>query len=325
MSERQLTQALHSRGFTVLMMVVAIVLTIIARNSENFFPLGSSSSFLFASPSTWIKTSGVSLGVNLIAIFALAFIANTILKTFNPMRVMSSLWATLFIVIQTSLPSVISTFSSGTFLTLALTASMMILFSCYNAPDYRSIFLAFFVLSLASTFQFSFILYLPVLFLGLIQFKVADIRGFLASILGIATPYWFIFGCGIRHVDQLVFPDFSGSFSLLNSPEAAQTLTVIGLTAVVGISFLAANMMRMLSYNSQMRSYNGFIALMLIATILFILLDYQNWATFIPQLSFLTAYQICFFFSVHRKKRSYIPILLIIFSYFALYAWSLAV
>lgn len=325
MDERRLTVFLHTRAFTLLLMVVAFVASIIASNHDAIIAFTGNRGFIFPSANEWFESRGLSMVVSLLVTFGMASLAGSILKAFNTMRALSSLWASFFIVLECALPSVIFQFNSGTLLAVILIGATMILFSCYGVPDAKRVFLAFMLISIGSMFQYAYLFFIPVMILGLAQMRIIHVKPILAAFLGICAPYWFIFGCGILPLDSLLHPQFVHVELHLADMEKVRVYTVIGFTITIGIGFLIANLMKMLTYNAQVRAFNGIFAIMLIATALMLLIDYHNRSTYIPLLNFLTAYQICFFFTIRRFKRSYIPILAIVGLYTFLYVWSLIV
>lgn len=325
MNERRISIFLHTRVFTLLIIALAIVAAVVAYNDNSILFFAGNRGFLLPSANEWISRHDISFCVNLLLIFTMASLCQSILKTFNPMRSISSLWASFFIILQCALPSVLGQFYGGTLLAFVLILSTFLLFSVYGCAEPRRIFLAFTLVGTGSMFQYAFLLYLPVLWLGLIQMKVVNAKTFLASLLGIALPYWVVLGCGIARYEDFSIPHFVSILSSQDIMETIRIFAAVAVTLILGIGFLIANLLKMLSYNSQVRAYNGYMALMLIATVLFVVADYTNLTVYLPLLNLLSAYQLCFFFAARRYKRSYIPILLIITIFGALYVWSIIV
>ena len=81
------------------------------------------------------------------------------------------------------------------------------------------------------------------------------------------------------------------------------------------------NAIKMMSYNSRIRAANGFLTVLMLATILFIFIDYNNIYVYISLLNILVAYQIGHYFATHiQSNRSYIGILSIMLIYLAFFA-----
>lgn len=324
MDERRLSILLHTRGFTFVMMVAAVVTSIVAYNDNAIIPFDGNHGYIFPSANEWLSGRGFSLFINLLVTFGLGMTAGYILKVFNPTRALSSMWASFFILMQLALPSVIGQFYSGTFLAVVLMLATIILFTCFGVPDCKRIFLAFVFVSVGSMFQYGFLFFIPVMLAGMIQMRVFYLQPLLAAVLGIVAPYWFVIGCGIVPFDSIFHPQFVAFVPNIDDVETIRALAFIVITIFFGIGFLIANLMKMLAYNAQVRALNGFMAVMLVATALMIPIDYANCITYIPLLNLLSAYQVCFFFSIRRYKRSYIPVMVLIGIYLSLYIWAIA-
>ncbi len=114
------------------------------------------------------------------------------------------------------------------------------------------------------------------------------------------------------------------AWSVFDTREAVQAFATTGFTILVGVCFTIANILKILSYNSRVRAYNGFLTTAFIATAAFTLLDFNNFTFYIPLLNCLAAYQVGHFFTYRRHRRSYIAIVLLIGCYAGLYAWAVA-
>ena len=90
----------------------------------------------------------------------------------------------------------------------------------------------------------------------------------------------------------------------------------------VGILFLVANLMKILSYNARTRAFNGYLTLLLIFTMVVMLLNFNNFTFYIPLLNCLVAYQVGHFFTYRRHRWSYLAILFLICCYAGFYVWA---
>ena len=82
------------------------------------------------------------------------------------------------------------------------------------------------------------------------------------------------------------------------------------------------NLLKILSYNSQVRAYNGFLTTAWIFTAIFTVVNFNDFAFYLPVLFMLTAYQVAHFFTYRRSMRSYLPILMLIAVYAGFCVWS---
>lgn len=305
-------------------MVVAFILGWIAFANGDVAQIGGPLGIGLRPAREWTGTPMSSLTASFACSIAMGVLMLYISRVFNVMRSMTTLGIALFFVMQTSLPSVMDRFYGGDLAGVLLLMCVVLLFGTYADPSsQRSIFLIFFLLTLAAFTDLSFAVYLPVFLLGTIQMRIFSLRTFLAAGMGVLTPPWILMGFGIIHPDELHFPGFQMAWDMFHNPDVVQALVVTGFTLLIGLSFLAPNILKIISYNSKIRAYNGFLTLMMVATGLSILLNFNNFPFYIPILNCLTAYQIAHFFTYRRSLRSYIPILLICIIYFGFYAWTL--
>lgn len=323
-NEQDITRFLHSRAGALVMMIAAIILGCVAYAEGDVAQIGDPLSIGILTPRQWFTTPVASMVVSLICSVAMGVMMLYISRVFNVLRSMTTLGVGLFFIMQTSLPSVMDRFYGGDVAGVLLMLCVILLFGTYSDPySPRSIYLIFFLLTLAAFTDLSFVLFLPVFMLGTIQMRIFSLRTFLAAGMGVLTPPWILFGLGIISPGELHLPSIVMAWDMFNNPDVVQALVVTGFTLLTGIGFIAPNLLKILSYNSKIRAYNGFLTLLLIATGVFILINFNNFPFYIPILNCLTAYQIAHFFTYRRSLRSYIPILLLCAVYLAFYAWAI--
>lgn len=306
------------------MMVAAFILGWVAFAGGDVAQIGGPLGIGLRPAREWTGSHLSSLFASFACSIAMGVLMLYISRVFNVLRSITSLGVGLFFVMQTALPSVMDRFYGGDVAGVLLLMCTVLLFGTFNDPDsQRSVYLIFFLITLAAFTDLSFAVYLPVFLLGTIQMRIFSFRTFLAAGMGVLTPPWILFGFGIVHLDELHLPAFTMAWEMLRNPDVVQALVVTGFTLLSGLGFMAVNLLKILSYNSKIRAYNGFLTLLLIATGIFILLNFNNFPFYIPVLNCLTAYQISHFFTYRRNRRSYIPILLLATVYLAFYAWSI--
>lgn len=307
------------------MMLAAFILGWIAYADGEVAQIGGPLGIGLRPAREWTGTPASSLFASFACNIAMGVLMLYISRVFNIMRSMTTLGIGLFFIMQTSLPSVMDRFYGGDLAGVLLLMCTVLLFGTFNdSSSQRSIYLIFFLLTLAAFTDLSFTVYLPIFLLGTMQMRIFSLRTFLAAGMGVLTPPWILIGFGILHPEELHFPGFQMAWNMFQNPDVVQALVVTGFTLLTGLGFLAPNLLKILSYNSKIRAYNGFLTLMMIATGIFIVLNFNNFPFYIPILNCLTAYQIAHFFTYRRSMRSYIPILLIVAIYLGFYAWAIA-
>lgn len=324
MLERDISEFLHKRICAILMMGVAVLLGVIAFLDGEISPLGGPIGIGITPPREWPGSPLSSLLTSLACTASMGVLMLYINREYNIFRSLTSLVAGLFFIMQTALPPVMCSFYSGDMMGVMILIGIVLLFSGWSDPEsQRRVFLLFFLISLAGFTDLSYLLYIPVFLIGLFQMRIFTLRNLLAALLGLITPPWILFGFGALNLDNLHMPRIIVEWSLFHSPEVIHALTVTGFTITLAIGFSIVNLLKILSYNSRVRAYNGFLTLMLAFTGIFSIINFNNFAFYIPMLNCLTAYQIAHFFTYRRTRRSYIPILLIIAVYICFYLWYL--
>lgn len=321
-----LNRFFHSRTCVAVMMIVTAIAAAVALDAGSMSGPAGDRGFAFPSPNKWFEPGLVSMWVNLLLNFAAAFLLIWLNKIYNTMRSLSSLAASMFLLMQAGWPELFTRFSGGTLTVVVLIMVTMLLFSAYQNPDAgRRVFLAMFIISLGSLSQYTFLFYIPVVLLGMVQMKVFGAKTVCAALLGLITPVWILMGFGILKPGDFYVPQI---VSIISSTENIQ-LMAVAVSAIftlgLGISFILMNFIKMLTYNSRIRAANGFLTVMLIFTMLFFLVDFNNMSAYIPTLNWLIAYQIGHYFATSASRSQYIGILSITGCYTALYIWSLMI
>lgn len=319
-----ITSFLHSRGATLTAAVILTVLTAIAVTDGDVIPIEGNRGLLYPSTNTWLSQGWASAIASLCVTMVVAAAASALNKRYNIMRSLTSLWATMYIVMVCGFPSICGQFSGATLLPAIFVIASALLYRTYDNPGRRrSLFLIFFILSGASLFQYGYMFYIPVFAIGMIQMKVMNLKSLLAAAMGVITPPWVLFGSGLADIDSVQWPEFVNSLTVIESRDKILLLAGLGFTALLGVGFFMGNVMKLLSYNARNRAFNGFPAIGLIFTIIFIVVDYHNLALYSSLLCLLTAYQAAHFFSSRRQPQSYIVILTLMASYYLLYIFAL--
>ncbi len=324
LSERDLTAFLHTRACAMVMLAVACVLGWIAYVKGDVVPLGGPLGIGLTPAREWTGTPFSSFVTSIACTVSMGILIIYVNRAFNVFRSLTSLVAGLFFIMQTALPSVMDRFYGGDLMGVLMLICVVLLFGSWSdSGSQRRVFLIFFLMSLAGFTDLSYLLYLPVLLLGCVQMRIFDLRTFLAAGMGVVTPPWILFGLGLVDPATLHWPRMVVAWSMFSDPEVITALVVTGFTLFVGIGFTIANLLKILSYNSRIRAFNGFLTLLLCSTGFFAIINFNNFAFYIPLLNCLTAYQIAHFFTYRRNRRSYIPILLLVGGYVGFYLWGL--
>ncbi len=326
MNESLISHFLHTRSATVVMSLLAVAGALAALATGRVTDFCGDGGFVMSSPDGWFTGAVASFSVNVAVVVSIAVLSIVINKQFNTMRSLSSLFAGLFMIMVAATPSQLARFNSGSLLAVVFVGAAMLLFSAYqNFSSQRRVFSAFFFLSAGTLCQYAFLLYVPVFLIGMAQMKIFNVRNVMAAVLGLVTPLWILMGFGIITPDDFYLPDISLAWKHYADPAVLTVFVTAVLTAFVGIMFFMMNMIKILSYNSRIRAVNGFMAIAMIATVIFTLFDFNNIATYMPLLSWLAAYQAGHFFATNTNARSYIGVFVLLAVYLGIYGWNMSV
>lgn len=311
---------LNSRNCTALLFVCAVVMTYVAFQSGNVEEITGSRGPLFPSANQWLTPGFASLMVSLLLIAATAVFFIVLNRVFNFMRAPSALTSSLYVLMVAALPMTAGQFYGGDLLCMLMLAVVAMMFSCFgDTSSTRRIFLIFFLLSLASTVQYAFMFYIVVCIPGLAQMRVLNIRSLIAVILGVVTPFWILYGFGWMDFADFHWPKFESTLSQLSVPDMITIFGAVGITTMIGFAAMCANLIKILSYNAKFRAYNGFLTLLFVATVIFLIVDYVNLSVYYPVLCLTSAYQVAHYFSVYRQRNAVWILVSVIVLYVAIY------
>lgn len=285
--------------------------------------VGGDSGFGFPSANEWISDGALSLGVSLGLNIVISFLLLYLNRRFNIIRSVSMLFAGMFLVMQAGQPSLMGQLYDGSVMCFLILLAIIPFFSTFQRPDRtRRIFLSFLLISLGSLTGYAYTVYLIVFFIGCFQMQCFSLRGLLAALTGILTPYWILCGFGVVSLSSFRMPEFINIFDALEGRDLAQIVVYTIVNLILGVGFGIFDIIKIYGYNGRARAYNGFWIILTIITTLFVIIDYTNLIIYLPILNCCTAIQIGHFFTINNTRRTYIPICCIYVVYIILYLWS---
>ncbi len=318
-----ITRLVHTRNGVALFSILAIVATLYAYfNANVVLPLGDKG-FGIPSAVQWLPVGALSMMASLSLNLLIIFLMMLLNKTFNLLRSITPVHAAVFMILQMAIPDFMCTLYDGTIMTVVVLLCSILLFSTYcDADNTPRVFLIFFSLTLCAFTQYAYLPLLPVFFIGCIQMRIMQWRTFLAAGIGVIAPIWLLFGFGIITTDDLAMPRIASVFVSLDIYEAIYMIVTAALTVLLCISMWVLNLMRVIGFNMQTRAYNGFFALLSLAVIVLILVDYGNFEVYVPLLNCCTAFQVAHFVTVRRSKYGYLWLVGLLVIYATLYLWG---
>lgn len=244
-------------------------------------------------------------------------------KQFNMLRSDTLLPVSLFISMSVAIPYLDITLSINNTIAPVTLGCAFLLFTTYGdpAPQRRS-FLVMCILSAMTMVSAAFLYLIPVFILGCVQMRTFNFRTILAIIMGLVTPYWIALGSGIMSADDIEWPSISTVTLDSTTWPIVTLLGVTALTIIAGIIFTSANIMKVYSYNSRSRAFNGFFTLLLLATAILTILDFNNLTRYLPLLMAMTSYQASHYFVIHyTAPRGWIAIATFMALYWIIFIW----
>ena len=241
----------------------------------DFDPLGS-----------WIVNTAL---IGLIAI--LLFLIN---KSYNFVRTTEPALVTVFLIMAASGPWFTQSLNTSVLLCLANVVCMGIVFDSYDVKNAtQELFTVGLVVGFGSMVQYAFLPMAIVYFLWAIFMKVLRIKETLAFLIGMVCPYWIALGIGWIHFSQLHYPSLSPLFSYEKDPsEFIILLSGIAFAAAFGFILVMVNSMKLFAGNSRVYAMNLCVTILGAASVIFILIDFDNIHAYVTTLYMACAVQI---------------------------------
>lgn len=314
---------LHSRYFMALTALVVVACALVyAVIGDVVYPAGDGG-FVRGWGGPWLERGHVGMWVGLALTLGLAVFIGTLNRTFNLLRSMTWLHGAFFLMLTLATPSLMLNFYPGLLLAATVMLGCFLMFVSYNdRMAQRQVFLTFLLLSAGAALDYSFVVYMPVFWLATAQMRIFSMRSFVASLMGIATPWIILLGFRIVDISDLQVPHFYASNTLLGARSITWMIGVGVFSAFLGVSAWIQSAIKILSYNAQSRAMLSVITVVLFFTLVFGAADYRHLAVFLPLLNCSVALQEGHLFSViYRRQKSYYAILAILIIYLGLFAW----
>lgn len=181
------------------------------------------------------------------------------------------------------------------------------LFTSYHDPDAKSkAFNAALLIGIGSLLWIHILWFIPLFWIGMYNFRTLNIRTFLASLLGVGTVYWFLFGACIWFRD---FTPFTIPFTALlkvSLPSAVGMgwLDWIGIAAIALLTTASAINIITHEYEDVLRTrqFLSFLILMTVWAFALFFLYEQASEEFLETACIPAAILIAHFFTVMRGR-----------------------
>ena len=314
----------NGQPFMFLCALALIVATVVALSMGVQPPSGDSTGLFFSIKGRLIEHGPLSATINVACLLATGGIMLALNKVFSYVRAVTHLFVSSFFLLQIANPAGLVSFNAGTLLCLLTTIAMLPLFASYqDKHSQRSIFLIFVILAAGSMFHYGFLFLIPAFILGFLNMGVFNLKGVLAMLFGLVTPFWIVLGLGIAAPDNFTVPSIDGIWNLTGQPWTNLMLVLAVITVVLGIVLAVRNLLTIMNYRMQTRVYNAFFIFTLVMAVIALCIDYCDVQVYLPLLNLMTAVQIAHAHTLRTAPFRYVFLLLFILGCFAFYTANL--
>lgn len=299
----------NGQGFMILCALALIVATTVTVLLGVAPHEGSTPGIFFSLKGALIDHQPSSAIVNVLCLLATGGILLALNKVFTFVRAVTRLFVSAFFLLQLADPAGLVALNAGTLLCLVTALAVMPLFASYqDRHSQRSIFLIFALVASGSMFHYAFLALIPAFILGFINMGVLNLKGVLAMLFGLVTPFWIVLGLGIVRPAEAVAPQWLFWDRLPMTP----LVVLASAIAVLGIVLAVINFRTIMNYRMQTRVYNAFFIILLVLTVIVMCLDYHNLAVYLPLLELMLSLQIAQVHTLSTFSHRYIFLLLFI-------------
>jgi hypothetical protein len=291
-TREHINEYFNGRPFMVLCALALMAATVMAL-SMGVKPLATDGTGIFFSlKGSLIEPGPLSAVINVAGLLTIGAVMLALNKVFSYVRAVTHLFVSAFFLLQLANPSSLVSFNAGTLLGLVTSIAIMPLFASYqDRHSQRSIFLIFALIATGSMFHYGFLALIPAFLLGFFNMGVLNLKGLLAMIFGLITPFWIVMGMGIATPADFVMPHINGIWNLTAQSSVEMMLVLSASTALLGITLAAMNLATIMNYRMQTRVYNAFFVFALVIIVIALCIDYGNVTVYLPLLSLMAAIQ----------------------------------
>ena len=310
MSTREhINEYFNGSAFMVLCAVALVVAAFAAKAMGIPSPSVEGQGVFFSFKDPLIADGTLSTAVNVLCLLLTGSILLAVNKVFTFVRSMTHLSASAFFLLALANPSGLVSFHIGTLMCLLMALTLPPLFAAYqDRHSQRSIFLVFALVTTGCLFHYGFLVLIPAFLLGFLNMGVLNLKGLLAMLFGLVTPFWIVLGLGIASPTEATAPQWLFLEQLTLTP----LIVLAAVTAVLGIILAAMNLHTILNYRLQPRVYNAFFIIVLALTVIAMVCDHHDLAMYLPLLNLVVAVQIAQVHTLRTFPYRYILLLLFI-------------
>lgn len=321
--ENDINKFFNGRQFLALTIVLLMASAWVAAYIGSVPMQGVTNGVCFSSVSSLGMSPVLSLSLNTAVLLGIATLLIFLNKSYSFIRDVTHIFASSFLLLELANPVLTTRLFDGSVLCVMAWAVCFILFGSYQERyPQRKVYITFAILSACCMFQYAVMYLIPVFFIGFLQMRAMSFKSFIAMLLGLATPFWIALGTGMVDVQSLMPPKLENIWSNLDVAQSGFFITALAVEALVTLVLLVVNVIQTLNYKMQIRSYNGFINILTLSTILIMAIDYNNVLVYLPMLNSCLAIQIAHTFTINKFLRRYILYAVLVLACVGAYVWQ---
>ncbi len=320
-TREHINEYFNGRPFMILCALALMVATAVALSMGVQPHVDESSGIFFKLQGTAIGSPALSAAVNVLCLLVTGGIVLALNKVFSYVRLVTHLMVSAFFLLQMANPSGLVAYNAGTLLSLVTAMATLPLFAAFqDRHSQRIIFLIIALVVTGSMFHYGFLMLLPAFLLGFFNMGVFNLKGLLAMLFGIITPFWIVMGLGLAAPADFIAPHMHGIWTVMGQTPVSLLLVLSLVTSVVGIVLAVINLMTIMKYRMQTRVNNYFFVFVLVSMVIALCVDYSDVGVFLPLLSLMVSIQIAHAHTLGRAPLRYVLILLLMAGCIAFYA-----
>ena len=320
--EEYINRFLNGRQFFILTAVLYVVLAWFAATSSVpqhnlVHGICFDTEFLSMLPPILSTMLGVMsvLGVSLLMSF--------LNKASAYVREVTYIFSSTYLLLAIANPMQSAYFNEGSLLSIVMMLLTVLVFGTYQEyRPQRRVYITFVILACCCMIHYAFVPMLLVLMLGFVQMRAMNLRSALAVIFGVVTPFWIALGTGLVDISEMRWHNIMVVWNNAVLLQSVKMLAVVVLSVLMTLSLFSANVLQLISYKLQTRSYNGFFIVLMLVTMLSMIIDGGNVMAYLPVLNICLSVQMAHTFTIAKNVRKYILYLMFVALCMGSYVWQ---
>lgn len=292
-SREHINEYFNGQPFMLLCALALMVATGVALSMGVQPVVEETTGILYSVKWTLFGSGTLSAVVNVLCLLLTGGLMLALNKVFSFVRSVTRLFVSAFFLLQLAHPSGLVSFNAGTLLCLVTSVTVLPLFASFqDRHSQRSIFLVFALAATGSMFHYGFLALIPAFLLGFLNMGVLNLKGLLAMLFGLVTPFWIVLGMGMASLADFAMPHIQGIWNMGGHDGMDWVFITAALVAVIGLVLAVMNFMTIMNYRMQTRVYNAFFVFVLVMAVIAICIDYGHVAVYLPLLCLMTSVQV---------------------------------